>query len=71
MILNLLLSQMPHMKIYQMAHLVLEDVILLVGRNNNANTLSWSSNKIKCVAKSTTAAEALSLVNGLEEAIYL
>ena len=46
-------------------------VILLVGRNNNANTLSWSSNKIKRVVKSTTAAEALSLVNGLEEAVYL
>ena len=33
--------------------------------------LSWSSNKIKCVVKSTTAAEALFLVNGLEEAVYL
>ena len=46
-------------------------VILLVGINNHANTLSWSSNKIKHVVKSTTAAEALSLVNGLEKAVYL
>ena len=54
-----------------MRHLVLEDVILLVGINNHANTLSWSSNKIKRVIKSPTAAEALSLVNGLEKAVYL
>ena len=46
-------------------------VVLLVGLNNNANTLSWSSNKIKHDIKSTTATEALSLVNGLEEAICL
>ena len=46
-------------------------VILLVGLNNHANTLSWASNKIKCIVKGTTAPEALSLVNDLEEAVYL
>ena len=46
-------------------------VILLVGLNNHANTLSWASNKIKCIVKGTTALEALSLVNDLEEAVYL
>ena len=46
-------------------------VLLLVGLNNHANTLSWSPNKIKLIVKGTTAPEALSLVNGLEEAVYL
>ena len=40
-------------------------VILLVRLNNHANPLSWSSNKIKRVVKSTTAPEALRLFNGL------
>ena len=46
-------------------------VILLCGKDNRTIVLSWSSNKLKRVVKSTTAAEALALVLGLEECIYL
>ena len=46
-------------------------VILLCGKDNEAMVLSWSSNKLKRVVRSTTAAEALALVLGLEECIYL
>lgn len=46
-------------------------IILLVGENNDCCILNWSSNKIKRVAKSTTAAESLALSDGLDDALYL
>ena len=45
-------------------------ILLLIGLNNECCPLSWCYNKIKCVIQSTTAAETLSLQEGLEHAIY-
>jgi hypothetical protein len=46
-------------------------VIFLVDDRNHCCTLAWRSNKIKRVVRSTLAAEALSLQEGIEEAVYL
>jgi transposase InsO family protein len=46
-------------------------VIFLVGIDKLCCPISWSGNKIKRVVRSTIAAEALSLLEGLEDAIYL
>lgn len=46
-------------------------VILLIGSNEMCCVLSWSSCKIKRVVKSTSAAEALTLLEGVEEAVCL
>ena len=46
-------------------------VIQLCGKANKAVVLSWSSNKLKRVVKSTTAAEVFAIVPGLWECIYL
>ena len=47
------------------------NIIFIVGENNRCCPISWCSNKIKRVVKSTIAAEALSLVNGLDNAFYV
>ena len=44
-------------------------VIFLVFSNNNCCLLTWHSNKIKRVVRSTLGAETLSLCDGLEDAI--
>ena len=44
-------------------------VIFLVNSNNNYCLLTWYSNKIKRVVRSNIVAEALSLCDGLEDAI--
>ena len=60
---------MRHMLIYAMEYLVLADIFL---QNNNENCiLSWSSTRIKRIVKSSTAAECLALIKGIEETLYL
>ena len=39
------------------------NIIFIVGENNRCCPISWCSNKIKRVVKSTIAAEALSLIS--------
>ena len=57
------------MPIYLMVFQVLEEGILyLLCANNKCCPISWSPTKIKMVVKSTLAAEALSLVDGLDNA---
>ena len=46
-------------------------IIFLVDCNNKCSAISWKSNKIKRICRSTLAAEAMALVEGLEECIYL
>ena len=46
-------------------------VIFLVDCENNASIVNWKANKIKRVCRSTLAAEAMALVEGLEECLYL
>ena len=46
-------------------------VILLVDSNLNCAPLCWKSNKIKRKVRSTLAAEALILENGIEHALFL
>ena len=46
-------------------------VVFLVDLDGNCCTLAWQANKIKRVVRSSMAAEALSLVEGIEDAIYL
>lgn len=46
-------------------------VLFLVGENLKCCPLSWGAKKIKRVVRSTLAAEALSLQEGLEEAFYI
>ena len=46
-------------------------VVLLVGSDRNCCPLAWQANKIKRVVRSTIAAEALSLQEGLENGFYL
>ena len=46
-------------------------LIMLVGEAEKWCVLAWQSNKIKRVAKSTLAAEMLSLSDALDHAIYL
>ena len=46
-------------------------VIILLGDNQRCAPLSWSCAKIKRVVKSTLAAEALSLSNAIDNAMYL
>jgi len=43
----------------------------LVGSDKKCCPLAWQANKIKRVVKSTIAAEALSLLEGLETCMYL
>ena len=44
--------------------------MFLVGVDNKVCPLSWRSNKIRRVCRSTASAEGMSLSQGLEEAIY-
>ena len=46
-------------------------VIILVDKDFNCCPVVWRSNKIKRVVRSTLAAEALSLQEGLEDALYI
>ena len=46
-------------------------IVLLVGDANRCCPLSWHAGKIKRVVRSTIAAEALSLQEGLEDGYYL
>jgi hypothetical protein len=46
-------------------------IVFLAGENNSACPLMWRSGKAKRVVKSTIAAEAMALLEGVEEAIYL
>ena len=46
-------------------------IVMLVGVNKLCCPLAWQANKIKRIVRSTIAAEALSLLQGLENAIYL
>ena len=45
-------------------------IIFLVGLNRKCCVLSWQANKIKRVVRSTIAAEALSLQEGLDDAMF-
>ena len=45
-------------------------ILLLIGLKKECFPLSWCANKVKCVARSTMAAETLSSQEGLEDAIY-
>lgn len=46
-------------------------VLFLVGEENKCCPISWHSGKLKRVVRSTLSAETMSLVNGLEEALYM
>ena len=46
-------------------------IVFLVGENEMCCPIAWQGGKIKRVVKSTTAAEALSLLEGLELSLYL
>ena len=46
-------------------------IIFLIGQNGLCCPIAWNGNKIKRVVRSTIAAEALSLQEVLEEALYL
>ena len=46
-------------------------IVFLVDSDGNCCTLSWHGGKIKRVVRSTLAAEALSLCEAVEDAIYL
>jgi hypothetical protein len=46
-------------------------VVFLRDKHNCCCTLSWKCNKVKRVVRSTLAAEALSLQEGIEESLYL
>jgi len=46
-------------------------IVLLLGMDEKSCPLSWHAGKIKRVVRSTIAAEALSLQEGLEDALYL
>ena len=46
-------------------------VVFLVDSFGKCCTFSWQANKIKRVVRSTIAAEALSLLEGIEDAVYL
>ena len=46
-------------------------VIFLVDKKHRCCPLVWKANKIKRVVRSTLAAEALSLQEGIEEAVYI
>ena len=46
-------------------------IIFLKGENGKCCPISWSTKKIRRVVKSTIAAEALSLVDGLDTAFYV
>ena len=45
--------------------------IFLMGADKQCCPLTWSAHKIKRVVKSTLSAETLSMVDSLDEAIYL
>ena len=45
-------------------------IVFLTGENRRCAPLSWSCNKIKRVVRSSLAAEALSLQEGLEDGLY-
>ena len=45
-------------------------IVLLVGENSSCVALNWQGKKVKRVVKSTLEAEALSLQEGIEDAIY-
>ena len=59
---------MHHMPI-STTELAVSENIFLVDSNDNCCLLTWHSNKIKRVVRSTLGAEALSLCDGLEDAI--
>ena len=46
-------------------------VVLLTDSQGNICPLNWKSNKIRRVVRSTLAAEMLSLVEGVEDSLYL
>ena len=46
-------------------------LILLMGQNGGVNLLSWQSKRLKRVARSTIAAETLSVMNGCESSILI
>ena len=46
-------------------------IILLVDEHRRCCVLTWTSNKLKKVVDSTLAAESLSLVNAIKEAVYV
>ena len=46
-------------------------IILLAGSNGRCCPLAWCSKKIRHVVKSTIAVETLSMVDGLDMAVYL
>ena len=46
-------------------------IIFLPGDGERCCSISWSSSKIKSIARSTLAAEALSLTEGCESAIVI
>ena len=46
-------------------------IVFLVGKDNKCCPLSWHANKIKRVVRSTIAAEALSLLEAIENAVFL
>ena len=45
-------------------------IVLVTDSYNNSSVISWSSNKVRRVVRSTLAAETLSFADGAESAIY-
>lgn len=62
---------MPLMLNYQTDFQVPEDIIFLKGTNGKTCPIAWSAKKIRRVLKSTLAAEALSLVEGLDVCYFV
>ena len=48
-----------------------EHIVLIAGCKKRSVPTAWSSSKINCVARSTLAAETLSLSEALDHAIFL
>ena len=46
-------------------------VIFMADCNGKCSTISWRSNKIRRICRSTLAAESMALIEGLEESLYI
>ena len=46
-------------------------IVFLADGKGNSCPLNWQANKIRCIVRSTLAAEALSLQEGLEDCQYI
>ena len=46
-------------------------IIFLVDKHNKSYLISWQSKCIKCIVCSTSAAETIAVIDGVESAIYM